>query len=466
MISTDGPLAALISLVTFIVAIGVLVAVHEFGHFWVARKLGIRVLRFSIGFGKPLYRRVMGADRVEFVIAAVPLGGYVKLLDEREGNVAERDLPRAFNRQPVWKRIATLLAGPAMNLLFAIALYWILFAAGVPAMKPVVGEITPDSIAARAGLRFEDQILQVGGQPTPTWEAATLAILEDLTDNGTIEMRVRGVDGAERNVSLLAGDRSRELTQPDALLPGLGFDVWRQRVRTIVAQVSKGSAGERAGLKVGDEILAVDGHRTQDFQQLVNQVKPNPGRTVTLQVRRDGSVRDVRVTIGEDTQGGRKVGLIGIAPNLDRRIPTGRTIEEMQTVQKYGVLDAAGHAAAKTWDTATFTLRIVGRIITGDVSLQAISGPIGIAETTGVAARLGWLPYLNLVALISISLGVLNLLPIPILDGGQVVYQLAELVKGRPVSERAQLLGQQIGIAMLILMMTLAFYNDIARHLN
>jgi regulator of sigma E protease len=465
MISTDSPLEVAIALATFIVAIGVLVAVHEFGHFWVARRLGIRVLRFSIGFGKPLYRRVLGADPVEFVIAAVPLGGYVKLLDEREGNVAERDLPRAFNRQPVWKRIATLLAGPAFNLIFAIAVYWVLFTAGVPAVKPIVGEITPDSIAAQAGLRYEDQILQIGAQPTPTLEAATLAILEDLTDDGTIDMVVRGVDGAERSVSLVAGDRSRSLTQPEALLPGLGFEIWRPRFKPVIGQVNKGTAGERAGLQVGDEILAIDGHPLQHFQQLVNRVKPNPGRTVTLQVRRDGSARDVRVTIGQDSQGGRKIGLIGIAPK-DQRIPTGRTVEEMLTLQKYGAVAAVGEAAAKTWDTSVFTLRIVGRIITGDVSLQAISGPISIAETTGFAARQGWRTFLSTLALISISLGVLNLLPIPILDGGQVVYQLAELVKGRPVSERAQLLGQQIGIAMLILMMTLAFYNDIARHLN
>lgn len=465
MISTDSPLQFLINVLAFIVAIGVLVAVHEFGHFWVARRLGIRVLRFSIGFGKPLYRRVLGADQVEFVIAAVPLGGYVKLLDEREGNVAERDLPRAFNRQPVWKRIATLLAGPIFNLLFAIALYWVLFVAGVPAIKPVVGEITPDSIAAHAGLRYEDEILQVGGKPTATLEAATLAILEDLTDNGTIDLLVRGIDGAERNVSLVAGDRSRELTQPDALLPGLGFDTWRPRVKPIIAVVTPGSAGERAGLRVGDEIQAIDGAPITHFQELVNRVKPNPGRTVTLQVRRDGAVRDIRVTIGQDKQGGRKTGLIGIGPK-DQRIPTGRTAEELLTLQKYPVFAAVGQAAAKTWDTSIFTLRIVGRIVTGDVSLQAISGPISIAETTGFAARLGWRPFLNMLALISISLGVLNLLPIPILDGGQVVYQLAELVKGRPVSERAQLLGQQIGIAMLILMMTLAFYNDIARHLN
>ncbi len=196
MIATDTPLQFLISIASFIVAIGVLVAVHEFGHFWVARRLGIRVLRFSIGFGKPLYARVLGKDPVEFVIAAIPLGGYVKLLDEREGNVAERDLPRAFNRQPVWKRIAVLLAGPGCNLIFAIALYWVLFTAGVPALKPIIGEIAPDSIAARAGLRYEDEIVKVGGQPTQTLEAATLAIIEDLTDDGRIDLSVRGVDGS------------------------------------------------------------------------------------------------------------------------------------------------------------------------------------------------------------------------------------------------------------------------------
>src|SRR4029079_8750430 len=341
MISTDSPLQFIINVAAFIVAIGVLVAVHEFGHFWVARKLGIRVLRFSIGFGKPLYRRVIGKDPVEFVVAAVPLGGYVKLLDEREGNVPEHELPRAFNRQPVWKRIATLLAGPAMNLIFALALYWVLFTAGVPAIKPIVGEITPNSIAAQAGLRYEDQILEIGGKPTPTLEAATLAIIEDLTDDGTITMTVRGVDGADRDLSLPVGERSRALTQPEALLPGLGFEIWRPRVKAIIGLVNKGTAGERAGLKVGDEILAIDGEQIAHFQQLVNRVKPNPGRTVTLQVRRDGAVRDMKVTIGEDSKSGRKTGLIGIAPK-DQRIPTGRTLEDMLTLQKYSAVAAVG----------------------------------------------------------------------------------------------------------------------------
>ena len=467
MISTDSPLDILIAIATFIVAIGVLVSVHEFGHYWVARRLGIKVLRFSIGLGKPIWKRVLGNDQVEYVIAVVPLGGYVRLLDEREGNVPPHEVGRAFNRQPVWKRIAVLLAGPAFNLIFAVIAYWVLFMAGVPALKPVVGEVAPDSIAARAGLHYEDEIVAVAGHRTETLESATLGILEDMTDDGTIDMRVRGVDGAERDLSLVVGARSRSLTQPEALLPGLGFDVWRPRLEPVVGTVAAGGAADRAGLKSGDEIVRFDGESVADFSQLQHLVAPRMNQTVHLQIRRDARLIELPVTIGEDTVAGRKVGRMGIAPaNRPLASPGGRTEEDVRILQKYGPIEAVGEAAARTWTTSIFTLRIVGRIITGDVSLKAISGPISIAETTGFAARLGWRMFLINLALISISLGVLNLLPIPILDGGQIVYQLAELVKGRPVSERAQLLGYQIGIAMLILMMTLAFYNDIARHLN
>ncbi len=467
MISTDSPLEFLIAIAAFIVAIGVLVAVHEFGHFWVARRLGIRVLRFSIGFGKPLWRRTYGKDAVEYVVAAIPLGGYVKMLDEREGNVAPEEAARAFNRQPIWKRIAVLLAGPAFNLIFAVFLYWVLFAAGVPALKPVVGAVAPESIAAQAGLMEEDEILAVDGMPTPTLEAATLRILEDMTDDGTINLRVRGADGSERELALQAAGRTRELTQPGALLVGLGFDIWRPRVAAIVGQVVPGSAAEQAGLQPGDEILAFDGQPLADFSALVRQVEPSMGRAVTVEVRRDGQVLQLPVTIGEQTVAGRKVGLIGVVPS-NQALPShsGREASDMLTLQQYGLVAAVGHATIKTWDTSVFTLRILGRIVTGNVSLKAISGPISIAETTGFAARQGWRVFLSTLALISISLGVLNLMPIPILDGGQIVYQIAELVKGRPVSERAQLIGQQIGIMMLFLVMSLAFYNDIARHLN
>jgi regulator of sigma E protease len=456
MISPGTPFEYLTAIVAFIVAIGILVAVHEFGHFWVARRLGIRVLRFSIGFGKALWSRTSKKDGVEYVIAALPLGGYVKLLDEREGDVPASEAPRAFNRQPVWKRVAVLLAGPAFNLIFAVLTYWVLFIAGVPALKPFIGEVTPDSIAAEAGLRRDDQIIAVGGSSVQTLEAATLGILEDLVDDGTIAMRVRGADGAERDVKLVAGARARALTEPEALFPGLGFQIGMPSVPAIVAKVRDDMPGARAGLRPGDEIVQFNGQPVKDFDELIRIVGPKADQQATLQIKREGRLLELPITLGSEEVEGKRVGRIGVEANM----------EQLFALQKHGVVPALGVAAAKTWDMSIFTLQIAGRIVTGDVSLKAISGPISIAETTGFAARRGWRTFLSTLAIISISLGILNLLPIPILDGGQVVYQLAELVKGRPVSERALLVGQQIGIAMLLLMMTVAFYNDIARHLN
>jgi regulator of sigma E protease len=465
MISPDTPGEIFTAILTFIVAIGILVAVHEFGHFWVARRLGIRVLRFSIGFGKPLWQRTSGKDPVEYVIAAIPLGGYVKLLDEREGNVPESEAHRAFNRQPVWKRIAVLLAGPAFNLIFAVAVYWVLFVAGVPSLKPIIGDVDAGSIAAQAGLKYEDLIVAVDGKDVATLETATLAIIDDLISDGVVNLRVQGLDGDERELALDTGDQRRALTDAERLLPGLGFDYWRPRLPAIIEAVVPDSGAEKAGLTQGDEIKKFNGEQVVDFGHLVKLVEPSAHREVTLVVKRGDEMLQVPVTVGEQTVGNRQVGLIGIQP-VNRPLDSGRTVQEMLGLEKYGPVAAVSHAAAKTWDTSIFTLRIVGRIVTGDVSLKNLSGPVRIAETTGFAARQGWRVFLGTLALISISLGVLNLLPIPILDGGQVVYQLAELVKGGPVSERAQLVGQQIGIAMLLLMMSLAFYNDIARHIN
>jgi regulator of sigma E protease len=465
MISPDTPGEVFTAILTFVVAIGILVAVHEFGHFWVARRLGIRVLRFSIGFGKPLWQRTAGKDPVEYVIAAIPLGGYVKLLDEREGNVPAEEAPRAFNRQPVWKRIAVLLAGPAFNLIFAVAVYWVLFLAGVPSLKPIVGTVDEGSIAAEAGLKYEDLIVAVGDKEVETIESATLAIIDDLIKDGTVNLRVQGVAGGERDLALDSGDQQRALTDAERLLPGLGFDYWRPRLPAIVEAVLPDSAAAKAGLKQGDEITKFNGQSIADFGQLVKLVEPSAHRKVTLEVRRGDETLQVPLTVGEQTVANRKVGLIGIQP-VNRPLDSGRSVQEMLGLEKYGPVDAVSHAAAKTWETSIFTLRIVGGIVVGDVSLKNLGGPVRIAETTGFAARQGWRVFLGTLALISISLGVLNLLPIPILDGGQVVYQLAELVKGGPVSERAQLVGQQIGIATLLLMMSLAFYNDIARHIN
>ena len=450
---TSSPLEILIAIAAFIIATGILVAVHEYGHFIVARKLGIRVLRFSVGFGKPLWLRRSRIDGTEYAISSIPLGGYVKLLDEREGPVPAADAHRAFNRQPVWKRIAVLFAGPIFNLVFAVLMYWVLFIDGVPALRPVIGNVQQNSIAAAAGMRKEDSIVQVGSQRVATREAATLGILDDLIDDGVIHLKVVGRDGATRDLRLEANSSRRELTQAENLLPGLGFEFWLDPWPAVVGSVVADSAAAEAGLLPGDRIVSLDGQPVADFGQLVKLVEPRAHREVTVRIQRNGSTSERTLRIRGEQQNGKEVGRIGVAP-------------QMLTMEQFGPVAAVGQATKKTWETSVFTLRILGRIVTGDVSFKNISGPITIAEYTGFAARQGWQMFIGTLALISISLGVFNLLPIPILDGGQIVYQLAEWVKGKPVSERAQLLGQQIGIAVLLMVMSLAFYNDIAKHLN
>jgi regulator of sigma E protease len=459
---TSSPLEILIAIVAFIVATGILVAVHEYGHFVVARKLGIRVLRFSIGFGRPLWLR-RARDGTEYAVSSIPLGGYVKLLDEREAPVPAAEASRAFNRQPVWKRISVLCAGPLFNLLFAVLIYWILFVSGIPALKPVIGEVQPGSIAARAGLRSEDRIVAVAGQEVRTREAATLAILEDLIEDGLIDLRVVGVDGSTRDVRLEVHEGRHKLTQAENLLPGLGFEFWFPRLPAVIGKVLENSAAEQAGLREGDRIVQLDGHAVDDFAALVKLVEARPEQTVAVTIERNGAMLERELTIRAQEVNGRQVGRIGVAPQT---AGAERMSKDMVTIEQFGPIAAIAHAAGKMLDTSLFTVRILGKIITGDVSFKNLSGPITIAEYTGFAARQGWQSFLSTLALISISLGVFNLLPIPILDGGQIAYQLAELVKGRPLSERAQLLGQQIGIAVLLMVMSLAFYNDIAKHLN
>lgn len=444
-------------LLAFIVAIGVLVAVHEYGHFWMARRVGIRVLRFSIGFGRPLWSR-RAADGTEYAISAIPLGGYVKLLDEREGPVPTEHLDAAYNRKPVWQRILVLLAGPCANFLFAVAAYWVLFVAGVPALKPVVGEVVPGSVAARAGIGSGDEIVSVGSRETPTREAAVLAILDRLMSGETITVRVRGADGVGRDAALRIDGDTRALTEPGALMPGLGFDFWYPVVPARVGRVLPGSPAERAGLREGDELLAVDGTPVADFPELVGLVQPNAGRTLVFTVERAGEQLEVPIEVEGQREGELLVGRIGVQPDSGTPIP-----EEMRARERYGAVAALGRATAKTWDMSALTVRMLWNVAVGDVSVKNLSGPINIAEYAGFSARQGILSFLSFLAVVSVSLFVLNLLPIPILDGGQIVYQLAELAKGSPLSERAQAVGQQIGLLLLLVLMSFAFYNDLSR---
>ena len=443
--------------IAFLVAIGVLVAVHEYGHFWMARRMGIRVLRFSIGFGKSLWSR-RGADGTEYALAAIPLGGYVKLLDEREGPVDPSLASEAYNRKPVWARILVLLAGPLANFLFAVVAYWVLFVAGVPALKPVLGDVAADTPAARAGLQPGDEIVGVGAKGTATRETAVLAMLDELMNGKAIELRVLGATGDTRTASLELPTDRRALTEPGALLPGLGFDFWYPTVPAQVGKVLEGSPAERAGLREGDSIVAVAGEPVADFPALVKIVQSRPGADLQLTVERDGTRLEVPVEVEAQREGERLVGRIGVQPASPGALPAG-----MRTLERYGPLAALGHATAKTWDMSVLTVRMLWNVATGDVSVKNLSGPINIAEYAGFSARQGILAFLSFLAIVSVSLFVLNLLPIPILDGGQIVYQLAELAKGSPLSDRAQAVGQQVGLFLLLVLMSFAFYNDLSR---
>jgi regulator of sigma E protease len=452
----------LVFLAAFLVAIGILVAVHEFGHYWVAKKLGFKVLRFSIGFGKPLFTRIgKDADRTEYCLAAIPLGGYVKLLDEREGEVDAAELHRSFTRRPITHRIAVLLAGPAMNLLFASLLYAILAMLGTETVRPVVGQVREGSPAAVAGLQRGDQITRVGARNVEDTEELQIALIRQFTDEGVVPLKVRR-DGAERPLTLRVTEDRRALTEPGRLLPGLGFDLATWNADTLVGSAPADSAGARAGLRAHDRLLSVDGQPVANRSEFISIVRGAAGRDISIEVERDGQRLRIVAPVPRVIDQGQSIGRLGISLDEGPQVwPPGL----LQT-HRSGPIDALQGGVKKTWEMSALTVQMLWRVLTGQVSVKNISGPVSIAEFAGISAYLGVAAYMTFLAFISVNLGVLNLLPVPLLDGGQVVYQAVEAVKGSPLSERAQLFGQQVGIALLVLLMSLAFYNDISRHLN
>jgi regulator of sigma E protease len=451
-----------IFIAAFLVAIGILVAVHEFGHYWVAKKLGFKVLRFSIGFGKPLLTRVgHDRDRTEYCLAAIPLGGYVKLLDEREGEVDPAELHRSFTRRPITHRIAVLLAGPAMNLIFASLLYAILAMAGTEVVKPIVGQVRLDSPAAAAGIKGNDEIVRVGDYPVADTEELQIDLLRAVSSNAAIPIVVRRA-GADIPLTLQLAADSRELTEPGRLLPGLGIDLSTWRADTLVQSAPPGSAGERAGLRAGDKLVSVDGQRLANGSQLITAVSAAADKTLSIGVERGGQPLTLSVPVPRVMDQGHAIGRLGITLAEGQRSWPAGYVE----THRSGPFEAIGVGVHKTWEMSALTVQMLWRILTGEVSAKNISGPISIAEFAGISASLGLMAFLAFLAIISVSLGVLNLVPVPLLDGGQVVYQLVEAVKGSPLSERAQNFGQQVGIALLVVLMSLDFYNDISRHLN
>lgn len=450
----------LISATAFLVAIGVLVAVHEYGHYIAARRLGVKVLRFSIGFGRPLWLRRAGPDRTEYCVSAIPFGGYVKLLDERDCPVSPAEQARAFNRQPVPARVAILAAGPALNFVFAVVAYWAMFMLGVPGTRPVVGEVAPDTIAARAGLAAGDEIVAVGGRATATLEGAVVAILDEMLDSGVIAMTVRDAAGGERPVRLDVSGRAAELTEPGRLFPGLGFQPWEPELPPVLGEILPEGSAARAGLRSGDRVLAADGNPIATWPEWVAYVRARPGEVVSVDVERAGARLTVELPVERSGADG-AVGRIGAAPSVPEGIFDG-----MRAMERYGPVAALSAALARTWEMSSLTVRMIARMVTGDVSVKNISGPINIAQYAGYSASVGLSPFLSFLAVVSVSLGILNLLPVPMLDGGQIVYQLVEAAKGSPLSERSQIIGQQVGIFLLLVLMSFAFYNDISRLLG
>ncbi|HGY2939829.1 TPA: sigma E protease regulator RseP [Citrobacter freundii] len=448
-------LSILWNLAAFIVALGVLITVHEFGHFWVARRCGVRVERFSIGFGKALWRRT---DKLgtEYVIALIPLGGYVKMLDERAEPVAPELRHYAFNNKTVGQRAAIIAAGPIASFLFAIFAYWLVFIIGVPGVRPVVGEITPNSIAAQAQIQPGTELKAVDGIETPDWDAVRLQLVAKIGDEHTT-LSVAQFGSNQRQDKTL--DLRQWAFEPDKEDPvsSLGIRPRGPQIEPVLSEVQVNSAASKAGLQAGDRIVKVNGQPLTQWMTFVTLVRDNPDKPLALDIERQGSSLSLTLTPDSKQVNGKAEGFAGVVPKV---IPLP---DEYKTVRQYGPFSAVLEASDKTWQLMKLTVSMLGKLITGDVKLNNLSGPISIAQGAGMSAEFGIIYYLMFLALISVNLGIINLFPLPVLDGGHLLFLAIEKLKGGPVSERVQDFSYRIGSILLVLLMGLALFNDFSR---
>ncbi|WP_207829449.1 RIP metalloprotease RseP [Pseudomonas sp. 43(2021)] len=449
-------MTALYMIIGTLVALGVLVTFHEFGHFWVARRCGVKVLRFSVGFGTPLLR---WHDRhgTEFVIAAIPLGGYVKMLDEREGDVPSALVGQSFNRKSVRQRIAIVAAGPVANFLLAILFFWVLAMLGTQQVRPVIGAVEAGSLAASAGLTAGQEIVSIDGKPTNGWSSVNLQLVRRLGESGTLQVGVREEGAsAERQLQVKLDNWLKGADEPDPI-QSLGLQPWRPAIVPVLAEIDPKGPAAAAGLKTGDRLLALDGVAVNEWQQVVDAVRARPQAKVVVRVERDGAALEVPVTLARKGEGKAAGGYLGAG------VKGGEWPANMLREVSYGPLDAVGEGLSRTWNMSVLTLESLKKMLFGELSVKNLSGPITIAKVAGASAQSGVGDFLNFLAYLSISLGVLNLLPIPVLDGGHLLFYLVEWARGRPLSDRVQGWGVQIGISLVIGVMLLALINDLGR---
>ena len=453
----------MMTLLAFVVTLAVLIAIHEYGHFQVARWCGVKVLKFSLGFGRPIFSKTIGKDRTEFVISALPLGGFVKMLDERELSVAEKlnldseTLNRAFNRQSVFKRIAIVAAGPIANLLLAVLLYWVLMMQGTIGLKPVLSEVPQDSAAGIASLHQGDLLVKVAGEDVRLWQDVQWILIRHLFKKPSVDVEVLDTN-QQRHIHALKIESITESDLDGDFLTKLGLNPKRPNVEAVIGTILDGSPAKHAGLEVGDKIMGVDGVSISDWDALVNIIQERPNQLTKLSVSRKNQDLVLEITPNSINKAGKRIGQIGAVVLVDEGV-----MRAYLTTVHNSSSEALLRAFQKTWETAAFSLKMLGNMLTGQLSIKSISGPVTIATYAGQSAHLGFNAFLGFLAVISISLGVLNLLPIPVLDGGHLLYYMVELVKGSPVSEQVMEIGQRIGFAILGLLMVCALYNDINR---
>lgn len=452
-------IAALQMICAFIVALGILITFHELGHFLVARRCDVKVLQFSVGFGRPLWSRKFGPDNTEFVIGAFPLGGYVRMLDGREGFVAGTEHARAFNNKSLGERVAIVAAGPVFNFIFAVLAYWIVYVIGITGLKPVIGSVQEGSPAAHAGFYVDDEITEINGRATPTWNSAMELLVSGVIDRSSSAVRVKDASGRDRPLEIDLAAIPIDSMAEGNLLRLLGIEPARPAIPAVIGAVTYQGAAWQAGLEQGDRIAAVDGIPVRDWQHWVELVRAAPETPLAVSISRDGQAMELTIRPEAKVSGqGEKIGFIGASLEPDYDVD-----QSLFATEAYPLHTALAKGAGKTLDMTVVTLQILGRMITGQASLKNLSGPVSIAQYAGQTAQLGIVAFLGFLAIVSISLAVLNLLPVPLLDGGHLFYYFIEFLKGSPVSVPMQMLGQRIGLVLLFSLMALAIFNDILR---